>query len=394
MKTVDASGLTAMPGMIDMHVHWHMRGRQLGARQGRLWLSYGITTVRGVADPAYRMLETRESQAAGLSVGPRYLASGEALDGHRLLYDAMRPVLDADHLERELDRAHALGYDLLKTYIDLPWTSGARVVERSRGLPVTSHYLYPAARYGQVGLEHLGGGNRLGYTQVADRNGRAYQDVIEVLAATGMALCPTLIFAAVRYATDRGLLTDERTRTLLPASELRLLDNLVAAATGPLAPRYRLFLDNATDAALRVHRRGGLVVSGSDAPLDTTALALHQNLRALVDGGFTPLEALRTVTTAPAGALGLADELGTIERGRRADLVLVAGNPLTDIAAAAAVHTTVIGGTPHTRAELLAPFQKSAQAQREPTTRPSTVVDRPEHWWHAAELGPHTCQHG
>ncbi len=61
---VDARELTAIPGLIDAHNHWHLRGRQWGGRQGRVWLSYGITTTRSPGDPVYQMVETREALAA------------------------------------------------------------------------------------------------------------------------------------------------------------------------------------------------------------------------------------------------------------------------------------------------------------------------------------------
>ncbi|WP_329009745.1 amidohydrolase family protein [Micromonospora rifamycinica] len=397
VRVVDAPTLTAIPGLIDMHVHWHNRGRQWGDRQGRLLLSYGVTSVRGVADPAYDMLEVRESQQAGTRVGPRLFGTGEALDGGRVYYSAMRPITTAAQVGRELRRARALGYDLVKTYIRLPAELErlAAVGSHAAGLPVTTHYSYPSESYGLDGLEHVGGGNRLGYTQIASRIGRVYDDTVALKALSGSWITSTLLFAAVRYAHDTALLTDERTLTLMPATEYRILQDLVAASTAePRATMLRSFLAGAVDALLRIHRRGGLVVAGTDSPIDTVALGLHQNLRAMVEHGFTPYEALRTATANAATALGRADELGTLAVGRRADLALVEGNPLADVATAAAVRQVVVAGRLYTREELLAPFRTiaPASASRSVTVLPALhdVAGDDEHWWHA-HVVPDQC---
>ncbi len=161
---VDASDLTALPGLIDAHNHWHLRGRAWGARQGLLWLSYGITTTRSPGDPVYQMQETREALTAGSLVGPRFFATGEAIDGSRVHYNFMRPTLSIRQLEREVDRVRGLAYDLVKTYVRLPVSLQRRAVQlvHDLGLRLSSHYLYPAENLGMDGMEHTGATNRLG----------------------------------------------------------------------------------------------------------------------------------------------------------------------------------------------------------------------------------------
>lgn len=394
VRMVDASTLTAIPGLIDMHVHWHDRGRQWGDRQGRLLLSYGVTSVRGVADPAYDMLEARESQQAGTRAAPRIFGTGEALDGGRVYYPAMRPITAPEQIARELRRARALGYDLVKTYIRLPAEFEALTAAASHraGLPVASHYAYPSESHGVDGLEHVGGGNRLGYTQIASRIGRVYADTVALKVASGSWITSTLLFAAVRYAHDTTLLTDERTRVLMPASEYRILQDLVATSTAePRATLLRTLLAGAVDALLRIHRLGGLVVAGTDAPIDTVALGMHQNLRAMVEHGFTPYEALRTATANAATALGRGGELGTLQAGRRADLVLVEGDPLADVTAAAAVRQVMVAGRLYTREELLGPFRATAGSAVAVTTLPAPEPPGGDgYWWHG-HVGTDGC---
>jgi len=103
-----------------------------------------------------------------------------------------------------------------------------------------------------------------------------------------------------------------------------------------------------------VHRAGGSVVAGTDpvAIMLLPGWALHRELSNFVDGGLTPLEALRCASYGAAKALGLAAELGTIEVGKRADLVIVAGDPSADLAALSRIETVIQDGVRHEAAAL------------------------------------------
>jgi Tol biopolymer transport system component/imidazolonepropionase-like amidohydrolase len=391
---VDARTLVAMPGLIDIHNHWHLRGRQWGDRQGRLWLSYGITTTRSPGDPVYQMLETREALEAGTRVGPRYLGTGEAIDGSRVYYNFMRPTLSRAQLDLELSRAVELEYDMIKTYVRLPVEYQAAVVKAAHraGIPLSSHYLYPAANIGMDGMEHTGATNRLGYSHTVSRTGRAYQDAVTLLSRSGMSVTPTLFNSRILYADDRSLVEDERTRVLLPKWEYDQFVADVNAVSTPEAAWVRKVLAANVDMVLRVHRGGGLVVCGTDAPLDNVAVSMHQNLRAMVTHGFTPREALITATRNPATWLGLDGRLGTLEPGAYADLALVDGNPLADIRAAAAVRRVMTGGVLRSVEELMAPFrgQRLAAQVTNEVMPPKSSAER-RHWWHEPEWSAHVC---
>ena len=97
---------------------------------------------------------------------------------------------------------------------------------------------------------------------------------------------------------------------------------------------------------------------GTDSPLAGLAILNHLGLRAEVKYGFQPWEALQTVTILPAKALGYGKDLGTVEAGKLADLVFVAGEPLKDIKDAAKVERVMVDGRVFTIPELTAPFQK------------------------------------
>ncbi|GAA1605677.1 amidohydrolase family protein [Kribbella sancticallisti] len=396
---IDASGLTVMPGLIDAHNHWHLRGRAWGARQGNLWLAYGITTTRSPGDPVYQMQETREALSHGSLVGPRYFATGEAIDGSRVYYNFMRPTLSLRQLGLEIDRVEGLAYDLVKTYVRLPIEYQRRTIAAVHrlGLQLSSHYLYPAEHLGMDGMEHTGATNRLGYSHTVSRLGRAYADVITLFTKSGMSVTPTLFNSTMAHVDDPSLLTDSRTTTLFPAWEYAALQNEVNTARGPAGVTTRALLAGNVDMVLRIHRGGGLVISGTDTPLDNIAISLHANLRSMVSGGFTPYEALTTATHNPARWLALEDKLGVVRAGAQADLSFVRGDPLADITHAAAVQQVMVAGKLHTVEQLLAPFagvQVATARGPKPLSREKAHAHDSEYWWHEPEWLHRVCCDG
>ncbi|MEV8372301.1 DPP IV N-terminal domain-containing protein [Kribbella sp. NPDC056861] len=398
---IDAGGLTVMPGLIDAHNHWHLRGRAWGARQGNLWLAYGITSTRSPGDPVYQMQETREALSHGTLTGPRYFATGEAIDGSRVYYNFMRPTLSLRQLALELDRVEGLAYDLVKTYVRLPIEYQRRVIAAVHrlGLQLSSHYLYPAEHLGMDGMEHTGATNRLGYSHTVSRLGRAYSDVITLFTKSGMSVTPTLFNSTMAHVDDPSLLTDRRTTTLYPAWEYAALQAEVAAAAGPAGVTTRALLAGNVEMVLRIHRGGGLVIAGTDSPLDNIAVSLHANLRSMVAGGFTPYEALTTATRNPAKWLALGDKLGVVKPGAQADLSFVRGNPLADITHAAAVQQVMVAGQLHTVDQLLAPFTPKPATPAlvatgngaEPLSREQAHAHDPKYWWHEPEWLHRLC---
>ncbi|WP_238152774.1 amidohydrolase family protein [Kribbella speibonae] len=401
---IDASDLTVMPGLIDAHNHWHLRGRAWGARQGNLWLAYGITTTRSPGDPAYQMQETREALANGSLRGPRYFATGEAIDGSRVYYNFMRPTLSVRQLGLELDRVEGLAYDLVKTYVRLPIEYQRRAIAHVHrlGLQLSSHYLYPAEHLGMDGMEHTGATNRLGYSHTVSRLGRAYADVVTLFTRAGLSVTPTLFNSTMAHVDDPSLLTDRRTTTLYPSWEYNALITEVNTAKGPAGVTTRELLRGNVDMVLRIHRGGGLVISGTDTPLDNMAVSLHANLRSMVAGGFTPYEALTTATHNPAKWLALEDKLGVIKPGAQADLSFVTGDPLADIRAAAAVQQVMIAGNLHTVDDLLQPYADSTRRRPavhtanapQPLTRTQAHAHNTQYWWHEPEWLHRSCCEG
>ncbi|HEX7886165.1 MAG TPA: amidohydrolase family protein, partial [Phenylobacterium sp.] len=392
-KVVDAAGATVIPGLVEMHAHRQMQGYGYGDREGRLWLSLGVTTARSPGSPAYHMAEDREAIDAGLRLGPRYFSTGEAIDGGRIFYNFMRPVTEPGQMALELSRAKALGYDLLKSYVRQPLQAQRDITAwaHEEGIPVTSHYHYPALNFGLDGMEHVGATSRTGYSRTVSALGVSYQDVTGLFAASGARRTPTLFTSSALYGSDRSLVDDARIKALYPPWEYAKLQQRAAQAAAGDNSILLTNLANNIAHLKAILDGGGRVVTGTDSPIDFNGVSLHMNLRAMVKFGMTPFEALTTATRY-AGEF-LDQPLGTIAPGMLADLVVTAGNPLERIEDAAAVRYVIKNGEVFDLPTIIGPFVAMTSAEATPV-RIAARAAPPGLWWHDAayvESGRAAC---
>ncbi|CAN5191499.1 amidohydrolase family protein [soil metagenome] len=392
-ERIDGKGQTLLPGLIDMHTHRQMQGYNYGDRMGRIWLAMGITATRSPGCPAYHMVEDREAIQGGHRIAPRHFATGEAIDGGRIYYNFMRPVTEAGQMALELSRAKALDYDMIKTYVRLRHDIQKQVVTEAHrmGMHLSSHYHYPALHSGMDCMEHMGATNRYGYSRTITPLGGGHQDVNGLFAAAKAARTPTLFVATALLAEDDSLATDPRIATLFPPWEYEKLKARVKAMKdGDTAP-YLASLQRQVNQIKQTMAYGGRVMSGTDAPIDLVAISLHLNLRGMVRGGMTPLDALQTATR-NSGEF-LEEPIGRIASGMLADLLMVDGDPLTDIAALAAVRTVVMNGFVHTPDGLMKPFATTPIAEIHNRILPPLAA-RQDYFWQSAayvEAGRAAC---
>ncbi|MDW3196541.1 MAG: amidohydrolase family protein [Cytophagales bacterium] len=331
-QKIDASDAFVMPGLIDIHVH---EGSENGERLGRTWLSWGVTTIRNPAGDPYDALNRREAMQSGKALGPRIYFTGSPIDGNRIFYGGASTTTSEQQVDEELRKAELLDYDLIKTYVRLPDVLQKRVVDGAHriGIPVTSHELYPAVGFNIDGVEHVKGTSRRGYSAKLSETRQAYDDVTNLLAESGMWFTPTTaIYLGYQYvvARDPSVMEDARLQEL---TELRYLASISASAEQIQSDQetYDELYENVIRMVADVHRKGGLVVAGTDAPIIPQGFGLHVELENYQDAGLRPIDVLRTATINNAKALNAQDDLGTIEVGKLADLVIVEGNPLEDI---------------------------------------------------------------
>jgi imidazolonepropionase-like amidohydrolase len=258
----------------------------------------------------------------------------------------------AAQVELELERAEALKYDVIKTYVRLSDPTQKRIIEdaHAMGIPVTSHELYPGVAYGADGVEHVRGTSRRGYSTKVTELYRSYDDVIALLAASGMTITPTVgIYGgfALVAQDDPSLFDDARVRTFFPEASRSVRSRGDAATT-------RRLVSDMAGTARRVHEAGGTVIMGTDSPIIPQGLSLLAEMEALVRyGGMTPVDVMRATTSVPARVMGYEEEFGTVAAGRLADLVVFGANPLEDIRATRDVRMVVKDGVVYEAEELL-----------------------------------------
>ena len=364
-SVVDAGSYTVMPGLADAHAH---EGFGVGEGLGRTWLSWGITTVRDPASEPFQMRERREAVESGVRVGPRALSTGRIFDGERIYYGFNNAMTPGAQLQQELDRAVALDFSLIKTYVRLPDALQAQIISfaHAHGIPVSSHELYPSVASGGDHVEHVSGTSRRGYSPKMSRLSRSYGDVSDLLIASGMSITPTMAlqggFALVSRRTP-AMLDDPR---LAIAYGPEYVAGLKLAASAPQAGPFATtpeMVASLGQLVTRLVRGGGRVMAGTDSPIIPFGLGLHVELQNYVEGGLTPREALMTATSTFAKIVGLEKDLGTIAPGKLADLVAVEGNPLEQITDTRRVQVVVKNGEVYTEARLLA----GAVAPRRPS---------------------------
>ena len=345
---VDAGDKVVIPGLVEMHAH---QGR-VPESQGRAWLSFGITSVRGPGEDAYDALERREAWSTGRRIGPRQFFAGRLFDGRRVYYSIAEGTYSQAHVAAALERAQRLEYDMIKTYVRLPDTVQQQVtaVAHDLGIPVSSHEIYPASANGVDAVEHLGGTSRRGYSPKITSLGRSYGDVVSLLAASGMNITATAVLPCyfLHVSEHPEIFDNGQYQAFYGAQNggARLPPRL---GSGSLAARCSAMgetIKSVVDA-------GGRVTVGTDSPFVPYGFGLHVELQLFARAGLEPWQVLRSATSWSAEAIGVGDQLGSLEPGKIADLVVIDGDPLARIEDALAVTATMKGGRLYPLGELL-----------------------------------------
>ncbi|GAA4884723.1 amidohydrolase family protein [Actinomycetospora straminea] len=344
---VDGRGMTLLPGLIDAHVHLR------GAGNLDQDLRYGVTTVLDMfsAPPQFTAMLRRRAashadeadlRSSGLMAGavdgwPAVILppdpSGWRMPGLAAPEDAEQFVADR---VRE-------GSDYLKIFVE-----NSADVTRPTLSPETVAALCAAARsHGLMTVAHAP--TRWAFRTALDAGvdvlthvplDGPIEDGLDGTDLSGLVVCPTLTMMRARADADSTaeLLADPR---LLAGLDPEVVDALRAGDRGhlPVSTRPGTSYDHAKDNVARLAESGATLLAGTDAndvPGHAAAVlhgaSMHLELALLADAGLTPRDVLRAATSVPADVFGLPDR-GRITPGRRADLVLVAGDPLTDVTA-------------------------------------------------------------
>jgi CubicO group peptidase (beta-lactamase class C family)/imidazolonepropionase-like amidohydrolase len=357
-RVVDVGGRYVLPGLMDMHVH-------VGTEAGPLYLANGVTGVRMMMGTEEELAARRDPLAAD-SAGVRVWLAGPLMAGTETPWPHV--LVAGPEEARESVRAQArAGYDFVKVYDGLDAATYAAIVEEASraGLPVVGHVpagvgVEGVVAAGQRSIEHV---EQIMYATFG-REGvmtlplARIQEAIEPLGGGGTFVVPTL--AGQERIHRRGTPWHS---AQFRRPELRWMDPSLEGwwsqgrddppDPAALERRRRFFLfQQELTAALAA--RGVPLLAGTDTPypLMVPGFSLHHELRALVDAGLDPLEAVRAATRNPALFLGRGDDMGFVGVGALADLVITDGHPLRDVATLMRPWAVVSRGDLLERAEL------------------------------------------
>ncbi len=397
-ETVDGSGHYLIPGLWDFHVHLTYDDRFTQAMPG-LFLSHGITSIRDTGGALERVAPVVEALGAEGAIGPRAFFAGPLLDGEFVVYDGNnRPLLGIANPDPETARANVArladaGVDFLKTYeMVSPEVFDVLVSEaEARGLPMDGHVPL-SMRAREVGprvqsLEHLRNiemdcaaepdallaerrallANPEGVPGSALRSQLHSLQRMPGVAAYDQAECAQVL--ASMTSTIQVPTLRLNSLGLQPPFQRPDWDALLDRLPVDVTEEWRAVTEasraesQAGDTTFAVwslhlvnlmHTAGVPIAAGTDTPIAFAApgYSLHSELEMLVRAGLSPMEALEAATVRPASFFGLSGEMGTVEVGRLADLVLLSADPLSDITNTRTVQAVVSKGVLLTRDEL------------------------------------------
>lgn len=383
-----------MPGLIDTHAHVTIlplagdgsaaprMDRADSERVLRTLLGFGITTVRNPAAPAADGVALRRGTASGEIVGPRIVTAGDALSRTRASFGPFVATPDEASVRQEIQRQAALGVDAVKVYATLPpelvqaaieeahahgktvighlqrttWTEAARlgIDAITHGAPWSAAYLPEGERD-----DYRGGlKDRLAWLEKVDFDGPEIQEVIALLAEARIPVDPTLIAYHTKFYGDDPQHLENPELHLAPAASREAWEasTFVDDWTPEDFARARQAWPRVLELTRRLHEGGVPLTAGSDLPNPWVipGVSLHQELRLLHDAGIPPLEVLRIATHNGAIALGLGDEVGSVEPGKAADLIVLAADPTALLSNTRAISHIFLGGRFFDPAALLA----------------------------------------
>lgn len=370
---VDGHGRFLIPGLVDMHVHFFNLSshRPPNTWSFPLYIANGVTAVREMRGDATSMAlvtQWRKGLDAGELVVPRILAAGIAVYGNSPQDAAL-----------EVDAAAAAGADFIKVFSEVPAAHWRAILAaaKARALPVAGHVpaeitLLEAAAAGQRSSEHLMQAyeacssieaqlldERFGLQGDALVERRDAQEarvlaafdrakcrrVAKTLVASGQAQVPTLVLADEDSLGSGSLSADPRWR-YVRVDERARWEKFHAGYTAQDAALARARWPIARRIVAAMHDAGVPILAGTDAPMPGVypGFSLHEEMSLLVESGLTPREALRSATLAPAEFLGLAATSGSVEVGKRADLVLLDADPTKDIRNTRRINAVLLDG--------------------------------------------------
>ncbi len=368
-RKIDATGEFIIPGLWNNDLHGSYED---GKTHFPDLLAAGITTIRDMGAPLDDIVRLRDASASGTLVGPRVFIAGPLMEGPTPVQLGLIVDLFSESQAREEVRAlkkAKVDYVEVDTTLtpELYWAVADEA--KQQRLPLVGHIPpkispWDLTKAPQTDIEHLGG--RFFNVMIAcssdqdyfmKRIADTYDDLLNALNEKKSILEPQF-----KADFDQRLLDTfdsrkaQRLFRIYAKNGIAQTPTLFVLKTLWETNKDRNHLDDRDmEAGKRIFakdleivgemkRDGVPILAGTDGPYEQGGDALHSELNLLVDAGLTPLQALQAASRDAARAMGIADEVGTIEVGKTADLVVLHANPLLDITNTSKVDAVVLRG--------------------------------------------------
>ncbi|MEE2000347.1 amidohydrolase family protein [Alkalimonas sp. MEB108] len=340
-KVFDISGKTLMPGLFDAHAHGAQGANQIIPQQN--WLNYagltfGVTSIHDPSNNTREIFTASEMQQAGHIAGPRIFSTGAIIYGAEI--PGFTSHIDSlDDAKFHLERLQKVGAFTVKSYNQPRRDQRQQVIQAARemgmmvvpeGGSLLQHNLTMLVD-GHTTLEH------------ALPSARVYEDVLQLWEASSMAYTPTLnvayggIWGENYWYDTTEVWQHPRLSRYVPMDRLA-----PRSMRREKAPEHHYNHFAVVETAKQMSDRGILANIGAHGQRE--GLGAHWEIWMFAQGGMTPLEALRTATINPAITFGMDHQLGSIEVGKLADLIVIDGNPLENIRVSDRVRYTMVNG--------------------------------------------------
>ncbi|MGA8035196.1 MAG: amidohydrolase family protein [Candidatus Acidiferrales bacterium] len=365
-QKIDVRGKFVLPGLWDMHAHFEQ------VEWGPIYLAAGATTVRDCGNEFEFITAVRDAVASGHGLGPRLELAG-IVDGTGPLAIGVARVDTPEEAKMWVDKYHDAGFQQMKIYssVKLEELKDVATEAHRLGMTVTGHIpeglnAYQAIEAGQDQINHVPYVADIMHASLPDnatRRQRAEADAhidvnsaeaekaIAFLVDHGTVLDPTLAIFEFETANTSKPPASFEPGVLRVAPELA--EQLVDVGPPP-PPDVAAIINGAFERDLEIvgalHKAGVPIVAGTDQTVP--GFSLYREIELYVQAGFTPLEAIQAATIVPARVMKLDGELGTVETGKRADLIIVGANPLESIHNIRKVESVITNGTMYNCAEL------------------------------------------
>jgi imidazolonepropionase-like amidohydrolase len=345
-NVINLTGKYIIPGLFDMHAHVaNVRKNSYNQSESeymlRMLLTHGVTTVRNTGGPTEQSVALRENVSEGKIVGPQIFTAGQLLNTPQVPIPFVEKQVQTEQdVRQEVRNQVATGVDYIKLYVGLtPKLVKAAINEaHSNGIKIIGHlYLTSWTDAANLGIDALTHGipvspfllseanqqkfleagdhpfNHFLWLDLVDLNGPEINEMMEALVNNDIPVDPTL-------GIYEAMIKEEPQNQYLWPKVLQLTkmlyDNGVTILSGTDIPNFDL-------------------VPGSN---------LHHELEILVEDGISPLEVIKIATRNGAQALGIENDVGTIEPGKQADMIILSDNPVDEISNTKKIEAVINNG--------------------------------------------------